>query len=381
MKLKNIIMALGVLAVLPACSDDSGEQKEKEKEVATLSIRVATNTRTTGGLRADDPYALAGEANINNLAAFLFSAVTLETVGGSMVELSGVSDIYQMNNIPASTGADPALIVLVANAPASAMGGITNYGQLQEVLAQLGDQQQSSLSMSTQVITTEYPLDNGANYIGFGAEQTNVNGITSPLWLTRLPARLEVTGARTNFTRAELLGRTVTVNSMYYGNVKTASYYFSADDWGVVQADGETVNSAVTGLDGVVIDNENPRTDLYYPMYVMENLNAAAPTQIVVSATLSATDEYAAETYSFTATINDTGGGGVIDGIDVSHLYVKRNFVYGITMTFGDGAFDGLIPIEDTPPEIPPVEPDPTVFSVAVAVMGWGEVEQNPELD
>ncbi len=161
MKLKNIIIALSVLAAFSACSKDDDPQGP-EKYNASLSIRVANKTLT----KADDPHELEGEANINNLAAFVFNAVTLEGVGGKMEALTGVSHEHEMTGIPAETGSDPALIVLVANAPVAAMQAVSNYADLQEALAQLSDQQQSNLTMSTQVITTELPLDYGDNYIG-----------------------------------------------------------------------------------------------------------------------------------------------------------------------------------------------------------------------
>lgn len=385
MKLKNIIIALGVLVAFSACSKDDDAQ-EQQKDKAYLSIKVANKTISKAEV---DPHELPGEANINNLAAFVFNATTLEGVGGKMEVLTDVSHEYEMTGIPASSGADPVMIVLVANAPASVMSGVKNYADLQSALAQLSYQEQSNLTMSTQVITSDFPLDYGDNYIGFGPGYENINNISEPLWLTRLPARLEVTGISTKFTRAELLGRKVRINGFYYTNVKNESHYFSVADWGVVQVDSETSNSGATYTTGVEIDNDNPATDLYYTNYVMENLGPENPTAIVVSATLSASDEYEAETVFFRANINNKGGGGIRDGINVEHRFIKRNFVYRITMAFGDNAFNGTNTDPDPEPPIPPVDPpvdpdpdpDPTVFSVMVEVVGWGEVDQPVVID
>lgn len=388
MKLKNIIIALAALVAFSACSKDDDGQGQK-KGTASLSIKVANKTITS---KADDPHELEGEANINNLAAFVFSATTLEGIGGKMETLTNVSHEYEMTGILAESY-DPVLIVLVSNAPVSVMQSVSNYSQLQEALAQLSYQQQSNLTMSTQVITTDFPLDYGDNYIGYGSGYTNVNNINEPLWLTRLPARLEVTGVSTKFTRPELLGRTVRINGFYYANVKTESRYFSVADWGVVQVNNETSNSAMTIPTGVIIDNDNPRTDLYYTTYVMENLDPTDnPTAILVSATLSATEEYAAETVWFRANIHNQETRLTQDGLDVSHRFIKRNFVYRITMAFGDNAFDGTIePDPDTDPEPepePPVPPGPgdpdpvyTLLDVQVEVVGWGEVSQPVDID
>lgn len=385
MKLKNIIIALGVLVAFSACSKDDDSQ-EQQKGKANLSIKVANKTISKAEV---DPYELPGEANINNLAAFVFNATTLEGIGGKMETLNNVSHEYEMTGIPAESGADPVMIVLVANAPAAAMSAVRNYADLQTALAQLSDQKQSNLTMSTQVITSVFPLDEGDNYIGFGAGYDNINNINEPLWLTRLPARLEVTGISTKFTRAELLGRKVTINGFYYRNVKNESHYFSVADWGIVQVDEIAGSTAATLTPGVEIDNDNPATDLYYYNYVMENLGPENPTGIVVSATLAASEDgkYQPETKFFVANINNIGGGGVRDGINVQHRFIKRNFVYRITMAFGDNAFDGTSTDPDPDPDPDPIipdpdpDPDPTVFNVFVEVAGWGEVDQPVVID
>lgn len=382
MKLKNIIMAIGVLAAFSACSNND-DMPEKGGTVS-LSVKVTTNARTGKEVqtKVPDPFALPGEQNINTLSAFVFSAATQQILGYLTTTPNTTEEAeIGLDITEAAVLTAPAMIVLVSNAPEAAMQGITTYGQLQGALAQLADQQQSSLTMSTQLITTAAPLATGNNFIGF-PEQTNVDGINTPLWLTRLPARLHVTGAATNFTREELLGRTVTINNISYTNVKTDSYFFSEADWGVVQSAGGTAASGTIEPDGVVIDNANPRTDLNYVTYVMENLETETPTSILVSATLSASAEYTAETVLFTMPINSVFRTLVsTDGIDVSHQYVKRNFIYDISMTFGDNAFEGTTTVPDIPPPPPVVEPDPTVFSVMVEVMGWGIVNQptNPE--
>ncbi|MDR2968040.1 MAG: hypothetical protein LBV32_00365 [Tannerellaceae bacterium] len=385
MKLKNIVMAFGVLLAFSACSNDN--ETLKEEGTAFLSIKVATNTRTDKKVQTKaDPLALPGEDNINTLTAFVFSTATQEFIGGR-TDIANAVETYEMSAIEVQVESQQtAMIVLVSNAPAAAMQGITNYGQLQSVLAQLADQQQNSLTMSTQLITTVSPLLEGDNYIGFGEEQTNVDGINSPLWLTRLPARLQVVGAETRFdleARPELQGRTVRVNSISFTNVKTDSHYFSEGDWGIVQsADGALSSTAEVAFDDVLLSTANTRVGLNYFTYVMENLGEGntAPTSILVTATLSATDEYESETVSFIAPINTLGVNYTSgDGIDVSHRYVKRNFAYNISLVFQGEAFEGTITEPDIPPPPPPIVPDPTLFDVAVSVVGWGVVNQPTE--
>ena len=83
------------------------------------------------------------------------------------------------------------------------MSNITSYAGLEAALCQLSSQEQDNLTMSSRVIETEESLVAGdENYIGYESiGKNNINGISTPLELTRLAARLDVVGIKTNFTR------------------------------------------------------------------------------------------------------------------------------------------------------------------------------------
>lgn len=390
MKLKNIILGVCILTAFSACSKDDGPDVTKDGG-AYLSVRIASKTSTT---KADDPHELPGEANINNLAVLVFSEDGSSLLGSEYKTLTGVTHEYTYASeeaiVPGYTTENPhkAMIVLVANAP-GAIASVNSYSEFETVLAQLSAQSQDNLTMSTQVIKMTDYLRVGGNYIGVEGVD-NINDINEPLWLTRLPARLEVTAVSTKFTRPVLLGRTVTINSIYFDNVKTQSRYFSEADWGIVQVDDSRAYSAVIRPTDVIIDNDNPRDDIYYINYVMENLGLENTTGILVNATLSATDEYSSETVLFRADINQNGIRGTLQGIDITHQFIKRNFVYRITMAFGDNAFIGTLTEDPEEPEEPeePEDPDPPTpprnyaeLTLQVEVVGWGEVNQEPIFD
>ena len=234
-------------------------------------------------------------------------------------------------NIPAR--AAKARIVLVGNAN-GALSNITSYAGLEAALCQLSSQEQDNLTMSSRVIETEESLVAGdENYIGYESiGKNNINGISTPLELTRLAARLDVVGIKTNFTRPELLGRTVTIESITVDNQKTASRFFSHDYWGAVVTAGNLGTSPSTPMD-LVVDNNTSLSEIAYRTYVMENDGSEQPTELLIKATISAKDPYQARTREFRAVINEKGLSAY------GHTFVKRNYVYKISLVFDDESF------------------------------------------
>ena len=274
-------------------------------------------------------------------------------------------------NVPAMTMR--AQIVIVSNTPENSLAGVTSYSDFESKLAQLADQSQSNLVMSSPVITTQAPLVKGDNYLGYASMGSeNINGIAEPVEITRLAARLDLVNVKTDFTKTLLRNRTVRVEEVTILNQSTASRFFSRDYWGVVMATGHLGNSDATALN-CDIANGSPINDTPYVHYVMENDGSEAPTEIQVRATLLETDTYEAETKIFTAVINR-------NGLDrgYNHNYVKRNYVYRLNVTFGDTSFDGN---HEKDPNIP-IPPRPTTgdLDVQVEVVNWGQVSQDVEI-
>lgn len=368
MKLKNIILAVSAVIAFTACSNNDDPDKGRTGKETLLSVKVQSAAVSA---KADvDPNELEGEANINNLTIAVFNESGAKLVMDTKT-LSGVSHEYTFNEIEVTKEgtAGRVKIVLIANAPAGAFNAVNDYAALEAVLADLANQKQDNLTMSTQVIETTTALPGGNNYIGYEGME-NINGINEPLLLTRVPARLDVKSIRTNFTRPELVGRTVTVRQIYFENVKTKSRFFSAADWGVVQTDGNLDRTERPPYP-VEVTEGNPWVNPY-SKYVMENWeegNVSDSTKVVVLARLEKSEEYEAESRYFRAVINENGKK---KEPAYNHNLVRRNHVYKITLTFGDTAFDGK-KIEEEP------EPEDGYMDVQVEVVGWGPVSQEEE--
>ena len=283
MKLSNIFLStLAVLLCCTACSKDEESFKGKDAD-ASLSIAVkAAGSAVTKGFHPNDENELAGEAKVNNLSVLVFdeSGAQLIGYGWQATNSEGEASIL---NVPAMTMR--AQIVIVSNTPENSLAGVTSYSDFESKLAQLADQSQSNLVMSSPVITTQAPLVKGDNYLGYASMGSeNINGIAEPVEITRLAARLDLVNVKTDFTKTLLRNRTVRVEEVTILNQNTASRFFSRDYWGVVMATGHLGNSDATALNRDIA-NGSPINDTPYVHYVMENDGSEAPTEIQVRAT------------------------------------------------------------------------------------------------
>ena len=167
MKLSNIFLStLAVLLCCTACSKDEESFKGKDAD-ASLSIAVkAAGSAVTKGFHPNDENELAGEAKVNNLSVLVFdeSGAQLIGYGWQATNSEGEASIL---NVPAMTMR--AQIVIVSNTPESSLAGVTSYSDFESKLAQLADQSQSNLVMSSPVITTQAPLVKGDNYLGYAS--------------------------------------------------------------------------------------------------------------------------------------------------------------------------------------------------------------------
>ena len=156
MKLSNIFLStLAVLLCCTACSKDEESFKGKDAD-ASLSIAVkAAGSAVTKGFHPNDENELAGEAKVNNLSVLVFdeSGAQLIGYGWQATNSEGEASIL---NVPAMTMR--AQIVIVSNTPENSLAGVTSYSDFESKLAQLADQSQSNLVMSSPVITTQAPL-------------------------------------------------------------------------------------------------------------------------------------------------------------------------------------------------------------------------------
>ena len=375
MKLKNIFISVLAVLVCSACSEDDNSSK-KDKADATLSVSVKTvGTAKTKAFHPNDENELDGEAKVNSLAVLIFDENGAELLGYGWLNTTGSEGEATIPNV--ETKAVKSRIVIVSNVAENTLSNVASYADFESRLAQLSDQSQNNLMMSSPVITTNSTLLVGDNYLGYQSMGTeNINGIDSPVEITRLASRIDLVSLKTSFTKEELMNRTVRIDEVTIVNQSTASRYFSTTYWGAVMAKGYLANGPAEVINRN-ISNGSPINDTPYVHYVMENDASENATQIVVKATLLETDDYEAEVKIFTADINKDGSQKGYD-----HNYIKRNYVYRLNINFGDTSFDGDHKKPDEPDPTPPDPPTPTegTLDVQVEVVSWGPVSQDVEI-
>ncbi|WP_289005795.1 fimbrial protein [uncultured Parabacteroides sp.] len=355
--IKNILFCLGILLfICLSCSKDDNNNNPESLADAKLAVEIKATGAKTKAYNPNDLNELEGEAYINNLAVLIFSEDG-STVLGRKWEAVKTEYTATITDVPAK--AAKARILIVANVPENLINGVSSFDDFQNDLVDLASQSQTSLTMSSRVIVTEKALINEDNYLGYESMGTdNVNGISTPIYLTRIPARVDLVSLETNFANSPLEGRSVRIESVSLNNVKSRANYFSNAEWGAVEVDGNLTSSSPATFN-FVINDATPVTNTPYSSYVMENTDTENATQIVIRATLLATENASAQTKTFVSTIN-------LNGIEngYSHNLIKRNYVYRLWITFGKNSFD----------------PD-TFLDVAVEVVGWGPVNQDVVID
>lgn len=363
MKLTNILLvSLAALLAMNSCKkDDVVNGTEGTENDARLNIDMLASK--AAGSDVADTEEQEGEAVVNNVAVVVFNATGTQLLSTPFQEkVSSTNNVISILNVPVQSTV--ARIVIVANCPDNAFADVTTYTDMQSRLAQLANQTINNLTMSSQVIVTDAALEAGDNYLGFTSQGTeNINGISEPLELTRLTARIDLNNVKTTFT-GDMLGTSVRIDEISLENVKTASHFFSEDYWGVIMAEANLATTYPVTISGSkkLISNGSPQTNLCR-VYVMENQDESTPTALVVKATLvNSSGIEIGEQRRFTSVINSKGTVLLGD----AHKYVKRNYVYRLNVNFTNGSFNDLVGSMD----------------VAVDVVAWSEVQQqHPVID
>ena len=225
-QLKNILfLACISLFVCLSCSKDDNNNNPESLADAKLTVEIKATGAKTKAYNPNDLNELEGEAYINNLAVLIFSEDG-STVLGRKWEAVKTEYTATITDVPAK--AAKARILIVANVPENLINGVSSFDDFQNDLVDLASQSQTSLTMSSRVIVTEKALINEDNYLGYESMGTdNVNGISTPIYLTRIPARVDLVSLETNFANSPLEGRFLRIESVSLINVKSRSNYFS----------------------------------------------------------------------------------------------------------------------------------------------------------
>lgn len=370
MTLHKIYLFISVFSLLISCSKDT---EPVPPEQASLSIGLQLRSQNESKA-TDDPNALPGESDIHDLTAYVFNSDGSALIGYKRV---ANPDPSMLTVTDIETSPERIMLIVFANLPENVDETVGNYTGLQSRLAQLTSQTQNSLTFSTPVIRSTQALEKGEdNLIGY-TSGTNVDDLSTPLLLTRIAARVEMSTVETRFTGTPLEGKTVRIDHISLANVKSNSRYFSEVDWGAVEADAtdaslvygagvaEAASAFASGSHPVdylgadfnrTVSDNIPLLSPVLENYIFENGSSdTPPTLLVVKATLVETNQ----TRIFTSPVNRNG---VLNGYD--HNYVKRNYIYRLHITFTGTSFDS----------------DDASLDVRVEVAGWGYVHQTEEI-
>ena len=352
-KLTYLFFTGACLLASVACSkDDETKGGVEGLSNATLRVEIKAAGVKTKAYNPNDLNELQGEANINNLAVVVFSEDGSQVLGSKW---KAVQTEYSATLTDIPVKAANSRILIVANVPEQVINSITTFDNFQNSLVDLASQSKTSLTMSSRVIDTDKPLIAGDNYLGYSSMGSeNVNGISSPIYLTRVPSRVDLVTVDTKFKGTKLEGYSVRLEQVSVVNRKTRAHYFSESEWGAVETAGNQDSSPVISFN-TIINDANTLATTSYVGYVMENTETTAPTSIRLRASLVNANGNVIQTKLFTSAINLNG-----TSLGYGHNLIKRNYVYRLWITFGEDSFD---------PE--------TELAVNVQVVNWGPVDQD----
>ena len=385
MKLEKLFLLGAIAFGLAACSNEDTPVVQQAKN-ATMSLKIVQ-----GGTRAigipDD--ITAGESKIKRLDVFVFNG---DAVDGHK-QATG-EDVTEVKDIAVTTGSRT--MVVVANATAD-MGTITSKAALLgKVASDLAAQTLENGLLMTSEVTEEFTTQAGKNYYGYAAGQTpagNEISVGVPVKLTRVPARVALVNAVTQFT-GSYAEFTFEPEEIFLFNAKKQSKYFgnpgalvagtellsgvdlSSFGGPLKPAAWETADYLKDPFESLDILSEQR---VYY--YVFENDASVQPTVLSIKGKIkksSADDDYATATefpgaidsqgYTYySIVVNANKEGYTYEGDTPKDSKILRNTQYNISVTIKHLGKDD--------PTDPPTEA--ATLDVKVEVAEWEVVGQN----
>ncbi|MBR8719459.1 Major fimbrium subunit FimA type-1 [Bacteroides pyogenes] len=385
MKLEKLFLLGAIAFGLAACSNEDTPVVQQAKN-ATMSLKIVQ-----GGTRAigipDD--ITAGESKIKRLDVFVFNG---DAVDGHK-QATG-EDVTEVKDIAVTTGSRT--MVVVANATAD-MGTITSKAALLgKVASDLAAQTLENGLLMTSEVTEEFTIQAGKNYYGYAAGQTpagNEISVGVPVKLTRVPARVALVNAVTQFT-GSYAEFTFEPEEIFLFNAKKQSKYFgnpgalvagtellsgvdlSSFGGPLKPAAWETADYLKDPFESLDILSEQR---VYY--YVFENDASVQPTVLSIKGKIkksSADDDYATATefpgaidsqgYTYySIVVNANKEGYTYEGDTPKDSKILRNTQYNISVTIKHLGKDD--------PTDPPTEA--ATLDVKVEVPEWEVVGQN----
>ncbi|MGR4859816.1 fimbrial protein [Bacteroides pyogenes] len=384
MKLEKLFLLGAIAFGLAACSNEDTPVVQQAKN-ATMSLKIVQ-----GGTRAigipDD--ITAGESKIKRLDVFVFNG---DDVDGHK-QATG-EDVTEVKDIAVTIGSRTMLVV--ANATAD-MGTITSKADLlSKVATDLAAQTLENGLLMTSEETPPFAIKAGKNYYGYAAGQTpagNEISVDAPVKLTRVPARVALVNAVTQFT-GSYAEFTFEPEEIFLFNAKKQSKYFgnpgalvagtellsgvdlSSFGGPLKPAAWETADYLKDAFTSLDILSEK---QVYY--YVFENDASVQPTVLSIKGKIkksSAENDYAtaddfpgaidSEGYTYySIVVNADIPGYTYDGETPKDSKILRNTQYDISVTIKHLGKDD--------PTDPPVAA--ATLDVKVEVVDWKVVNQ-----
>ena len=383
MKLEKLFLLGAIAFGLAACSNEDTPVVQQAKN-ATMSLKIVQ-----GGTRAigipDD--ITAGESKIKRLDVFVFNG---DAVDGHK-QATG-EDVTEVKDIAVTTGSRT--MVVVANATAD-MGTITSKAALLgKVASDLAAQTLENGLLMTSEVTEEFTIQAGKNYYGYAAGQTpagNEISVGVPVKLTRVPARVALVNAVTQFT-GSYAEFTFEPEEIFLFNAKKQSKYFgnpgalvagtellsgvdlSSFGGPLKPAAWETADYLKDAFTSLDILSEK---QVYY--YVFENDASVQPTVLSIKGKIKKADDTYADADEFpgvfddddytyySIVVNANKEGYTYEGDTPKDSKILRNTQYNISVTIKHLGKDD--------PTDPPTEA--ATLDVKVEVAEWEVVGQN----
>lgn len=372
--IKLFAIAAITLGMMACNKNENTEVNPNEGAQATLTVKVDTSSslRAIGAVPAD--------GTVKSLEVFVYAGDVLEGYGKA-------DNATEVKDIKVTTG--DRKMVVVANANLGKVNSLKDLmakkieGKVAVFGAPEGDQVDIAMTSETKDIT----IKAGKNVYGLAAGAEDNNLSTDPLELVKVPARISLISAKTEFAEP-FTGWTFEPKAIFVFNVPGNTNYFGSPlaidgdhfsgidmtAWtGDLLASGTIkVNAALFDAvdDLSTITENNPA---YY--YSFENREGSKPVVLTIKGKLKNADgEYVsgepfADASGFTyysILVNADRAGYTYTGEDTAIGYLKRNTDYRLSVTIKrPGTGD---------PTTPPAET--ATLDVKVEVKPWTKVSQ-----
>lgn len=375
--IKLFAIAAITLGMMACNKNENTEVNPNEGAQATLTVKVDTGSslRAIGAVPAD--------GTVKSLEVFVYAGEALDGYGKATGD-----GVVEVKDIKVTTGARK--LVVVANANLGKVNSLSELkakkieGKVAVYATPLGENQ-VDIAMTSEVKGVAIKAGKNLYGIAAGAGETSLS--SDPLALVRVPARISLVSAKTEFsdvfegwtfTPEAVFVFNVPGSSKYFGNIlATDGNFFSGID--MAGKTGELLVPGITNVNAALLDEVTDLSQItgnnpvYY--YSFENkMEGSKPVVLTIKGKLKDaagqnpgapfTDSEGNTYYSIL--VNATRAGYTYNGEGTGTGLLKRNTDYRLSVTIKRPGTDD--------PTTPPSET--ATLDVKVEVKPWVEVSQ-----